>query len=70
MKINEAAESSGCHLESICSYERIGLMAATRRTASGDRDFRDTLGEPQSSNCANSRRVTATTVCITWVPGA
>ena len=35
MKISEAAESSGCHLETIRYYERVGLMPKPRRTASG-----------------------------------
>ena len=41
MKISEAAESSGCHLETIRYYERVGLMPKPRRTASGYREYRD-----------------------------
>lgn len=41
MKISEAAESSGCHLETIRYYERVGLMPEPRRTASGYREYRD-----------------------------
>ena len=41
MKISEAAASSGCHLETIRYYERVGLMPKPRRTASGYREYRD-----------------------------
>lgn len=41
MKISEAAASSGCHLETIRYYERVGLMPKPRRTASGYRAYRD-----------------------------
>ncbi|TAA37632.1 MerR family transcriptional regulator [Pseudoxanthomonas winnipegensis] len=41
MKISEAAESSGCHLETIRYYERVGLMPRPHRTASGYREYRD-----------------------------
>ena len=41
MKISEAAESSGCHLETIRYYERVGLMPKPHRTASGYREYRD-----------------------------
>lgn len=41
MKISEAAAASGCHLETIRYYERVGLMPKPRRTASGYREYRD-----------------------------
>jgi MerR family mercuric resistance operon transcriptional regulator len=37
MKISQAAEASGCHLETIRYYERIGLLPAPDRTGSGYR---------------------------------
>lgn len=40
MKISEAAAASGCHLETIRYYERIGLMPPPPRTASGYRAYR------------------------------
>ena len=42
MKIGEVSASSGCHIETIRYYERIGLMTAPDRTASGYRQYRDT----------------------------
>lgn len=39
MKISEAASASGCHLETIRYYERIGLMPSPGRTGSGYRDY-------------------------------
>lgn len=39
MKISEAAIASGCHLETIRYYERIGLMSSPGRTSSGYRAF-------------------------------
>jgi len=39
MKISEAAAASGCHLETIRYYERIGLLPAPSRTASGYRSY-------------------------------
>jgi MerR family mercuric resistance operon transcriptional regulator len=39
MKIGEAAAASGCHLETIRYYERVGLMTAPARTTSGYRAF-------------------------------
>lgn len=39
MKISEAAQASGCHLETIRYYERIGLMPAPTRTGSGYRAY-------------------------------
>lgn len=39
MKIGEAAAASGCHLETIRYYERVGLMPAPARTASGYREY-------------------------------
>lgn len=40
MKISEAAAASGCHLETIRYYERIGLLPCPDRTASGYRAYR------------------------------
>lgn len=40
MKISDAAAASGCHLETIRYYERVGLMPAPARTASGYRTYR------------------------------
>lgn len=39
MKISQAATASGCHLETIRYYERIGLMPSPGRTASGYREY-------------------------------
>lgn len=39
MKIGEAAAASGCHLETIRYYERIGLLPRPSRTASGYRAY-------------------------------
>lgn len=39
MKISEASRASGCHLETIRYYERIGLMPAPTRTGSGYRSY-------------------------------
>ena len=39
MKISEAATASGCHLETIRYYERIGLLPSPERTASGYRAY-------------------------------
>ncbi len=39
MKIGEAAAASGCHLETIRYYERIGLLPHPKRTASGYRAY-------------------------------
>ena len=39
MKIGEAASASGCHLETVRYYERIGLLPAPPRTGSGYRDY-------------------------------
>lgn len=39
MKISEAAVASGCHLETIRYYERIGLMPSPERTDSGYRSY-------------------------------
>ena len=41
MKISDAAAASGCHLETIRYYERIGLMPRPERTASGYRVYRE-----------------------------
>ena len=39
MKISQAAEASGCHLETIRYYERIGLLPQPGRTGSGYRVY-------------------------------
>lgn len=39
MKIGEAATASGCHLETIRYYERIGLLPPPARTPSGYRAY-------------------------------
>ena len=39
MKISEAAAASGCHLETIRYYERMGLMPSPARTGSGYRTY-------------------------------
>src|SRR5690606_23427809 len=39
MKISDAAAASGCHLETIRYYERVGLVPAPARTASGYRAY-------------------------------
>jgi MerR family mercuric resistance operon transcriptional regulator len=39
VKISEASQASGCHLETIRYYERIGLMPAPTRTGSGYRSY-------------------------------
>lgn len=39
MKIGEAAAASGCHLETIRYYERIGLLPRQKRTGSGYRAY-------------------------------
>lgn len=39
MKISDAAAASGCHLETIRYYERIGLIPAPSRTAGGYRAY-------------------------------
>ena len=39
MKISEAAAASGCHLETIRYYERVGLIPSPNRTGSGYRDY-------------------------------
>lgn len=39
MKISQAAATSGCHLETIRYYERIGLLPSPERTASGYRAY-------------------------------
>lgn len=41
MKISEAASASGCHLETIRYYERVGLIPPPERTPSGYRDYSD-----------------------------
>lgn len=39
MKIGEAAAASGCHLETVRYYERIGLLPKPARTGSGYRAY-------------------------------
>lgn len=39
MKISEAAAASGCHLETIRYYERVGLMPRPTRIGSGYRAY-------------------------------
>lgn len=39
MRISEAAQASGCHLETIRYYERVGLMPPPSRTSSGYRVY-------------------------------
>jgi MerR family mercuric resistance operon transcriptional regulator len=39
MKIGEAAAASGCHIETIRYYERIGLLPRPLRTSGGYRDY-------------------------------
>ncbi len=39
MKISDAAAASGCHLETIRYYERVGLMPSPARTGSGYRAY-------------------------------
>ena len=41
MKISKAAAASGCHLETIRYYERIGLMPRPSRSSSGYREYRE-----------------------------
>lgn len=43
MKIGEASKASGCHIETIRYYERIGLLPRAMRTDSGYREY--TAGE-------------------------
>lgn len=40
MRIGEAAAASGCHLETVRYYERIGLLVPPPRTSGGYRDYR------------------------------
>lgn len=39
MKISEAATASGCHIETIRYYERIGMLPLPERTRGGYRDY-------------------------------
>ena len=39
MKISEAATASGCHLETIRYYERVGLMPSPSRKGNGYRSY-------------------------------
>jgi len=39
MKISDAAAASGCHLETIRYYERLGLVPAPTRTSNGYRVY-------------------------------
>lgn len=40
MQIGEAARASGCHIETIRYYERVGLLPRPTRTAGGYRTYR------------------------------
>src|SRR5512134_3211037 len=40
MKIGQAATASGCHIETIRYYERIGLLPHPARTGGGYREYR------------------------------
>ena len=40
MKIGKAAAASGCHIETIRYYERVGLLPHPARTAGGYRNYR------------------------------
>ena len=40
MQIGEAAAASGCHIETIRYYERVGLLPRPARTAGGYRTYR------------------------------
>ena len=40
MKIGEASAASGCHIETIRYYERVGLLSRAARTSSGYRAYR------------------------------
>lgn len=39
MRIGEAATASGCHIETIRYYERVGLLPPPARTGGGYRDY-------------------------------
>jgi MerR family mercuric resistance operon transcriptional regulator len=39
MRIGEAATASGCHIETIRYYERVGLLPHPARTGGGYRDY-------------------------------
>jgi len=39
VKISQAATASGCHLETIRYYERIGLLSKAARGDNGYRDY-------------------------------
>ena len=39
MKISEASQASGCHLETVRYYERVGLVPSPNRTGSGYRVY-------------------------------
>ena len=41
MKIGEVSAASGCHIETIRYYERIGLMTPPARTSSGYRQYHE-----------------------------
>jgi MerR family mercuric resistance operon transcriptional regulator len=41
MRISDLAQQTGCHLETVRYYERIGLLPQPRRSASGYRQYTD-----------------------------
>jgi len=41
MKIGEASRQSGCHIETIRYYERVGILSPTARSESGYRRYAD-----------------------------
>ena len=40
MQIGEASAASGCHIETIRYYERVGLLSSPARTSGGYRAYR------------------------------
>ena len=41
MRISDLAKATGCHLETVRYYERIGLLPQPDRSTAGYRDYRD-----------------------------
>lgn len=41
MRISDLAKATGCHLETVRYYERIGLLPPPDRSIAGYRDYRD-----------------------------